>query len=37
MRVFAYAGGLSPESWLEGPRTIVFDDMRQLPRLLGEV
>lgn len=37
MRVFAYAGGLSPVSWLEGPGTIVFDDMRQLPRLLGEV
>jgi HAD superfamily hydrolase (TIGR01509 family) len=34
MRAFGYAGGLSPRAWLEGPRTVVFDDMRELPRLL---
>ena len=34
MRVFGYAGGLSPRHWLEGPGTVVFDDMRELPRLL---
>ncbi|MBI3827291.1 MAG: HAD family hydrolase [Candidatus Rokubacteria bacterium] len=35
MRAFGYAGGLTPRSWLEGPGTVVFDDMRDLPRLLG--
>ncbi len=35
MRVFAYAGGLTPASRPEGPHTVVFDDMRELPRLLG--
>jgi HAD superfamily hydrolase (TIGR01509 family) len=34
MRVFGYAGGLTPPHVLEGARTVVFDDMRQLPRLL---
>jgi HAD superfamily hydrolase (TIGR01509 family) len=34
MDVFAYAGGLTPAGVLEGPRTIVFDDMRELPELL---
>jgi len=34
MRAFGYAGGLSPRHWLEGPGTVVFDDMRALPRLL---
>jgi beta-phosphoglucomutase-like phosphatase (HAD superfamily) len=34
MRAFGYAGGLSPRAWLEGPGTVVFDDMRELPRLL---
>jgi len=34
MRVLAFAGGLSPAGALEGPDTIVFDDMRELPRLL---
>ena len=34
MRAFGYAGGLSPRHWLEGPETVVFDDMRELPRLL---
>ena len=35
MRAFGYAGGLSPRAWLEGPGTVVFDAMRDLPRLLG--
>ena len=35
MRAFGYAGGLSPRAWLEGPDTVVFDEMRDLPRLLG--
>ena len=35
MRAFGYAGGLSPRAWLEGPGTVVFDEMRDLPRLLG--
>ena len=34
MRVLAFAGGLTPAEFLDGPNTIVFDDMRQLPRLL---
>ncbi len=34
MRAFGYAGGLSPRHSLEGPGTVVFDDMRELPRLL---
>ena len=34
MRAFGYAGGLSPRHWLEGPGTVVFEDMRELPRLL---
>jgi HAD superfamily hydrolase (TIGR01509 family) len=37
MRAFAYAGGLIPARLLEGPETVVFDDMRELPRLLGGV
>lgn len=36
MRVFGYAGGLTPPDRLEGPRTVVFGDMRELPRLLSE-
>ena len=36
MRVFGFAGGLAPPGRLEGPRTVVFDDMRELPRLLSE-
>jgi HAD superfamily hydrolase (TIGR01509 family) len=36
MRAFGYAGGLTPRAWLEGPATIVFDDMRALPRLLAD-
>ncbi|WP_406290578.1 HAD family hydrolase [Streptomyces sp. NBC_00209] len=37
MRALGYAGGLTPAQWLEGPNTTVFDDMRELPRLLAEV
>lgn len=36
MRSLGYAGGLTPAHWLEGPDTVVFDDMRKLPALLGE-
>ncbi|WP_329087587.1 MULTISPECIES: HAD-IA family hydrolase [unclassified Streptosporangium] len=36
MRVFGYCGGLRPAHWLEGPDTVVFDDMRELPALLTE-
>jgi HAD superfamily hydrolase (TIGR01509 family) len=36
MRALGYAGGLTPARWLEGPDTTVFDDMRDLPRLLAE-
>ena len=36
MRGFGYAGGLTPRERLEGPGTVVFDDMRDLPRLLLE-
>jgi HAD superfamily hydrolase (TIGR01509 family) len=35
MRALGYAGGLTPAEWLEGPGTVVFDDMRDLPGLLG--
>ncbi|MFD5189021.1 HAD family hydrolase [Streptomyces sp. NPDC058357] len=35
MRAFGYAGGLTPAHWLEGPDTVVFDDMRKLPMLLS--
>jgi HAD superfamily hydrolase (TIGR01509 family) len=34
MRVLAYGGGLTPRDQLAGPDTVVFDDMRELPRLL---
>lgn len=34
MRVLAFAGGLSATEVLEGPNTTVFDDMRELPKLL---
>jgi HAD superfamily hydrolase (TIGR01509 family) len=34
MRVVAFAGGLSPAALLRGPNTILFEDMRELPRLL---
>ncbi|MFF3736910.1 HAD family hydrolase [Streptomyces sp. NPDC002566] len=35
MRAFGYCGGLTPASRLEGPDTVVFDDMRDLPGLLA--
>jgi len=35
MEVLGYAGGLTPADVLEGPRTVVFDDMRKLPQLLS--
>lgn len=34
MRSFGYAGGITPADWLTGPDTVVFDDMRDLPKLL---
>ncbi|UKY48159.1 HAD family hydrolase [Streptomyces inhibens] len=34
MRAFGYCGGLTPASRLEGPGTTLFDDMRDLPKLL---
>jgi HAD superfamily hydrolase (TIGR01509 family) len=36
MRALAFAGGLTPAELLEGPDTVVFDDMRELPQLLGQ-
>jgi beta-phosphoglucomutase-like phosphatase (HAD superfamily) len=36
MRVLAFAGGLSSAEVREGPNTVVFDDMRELPALLGD-
>ncbi|MBC3993043.1 HAD family hydrolase [Streptomyces sp. AC563] len=35
MRAFGYCGGLTPAARLEGPATVVFDDMRELPQLLA--
>ncbi|MER6677423.1 HAD family hydrolase [Streptomyces sp. NPDC000983] len=35
MRSFGYAGGPTPAARLEGPGTVVFDDMRRLPELLA--
>jgi HAD superfamily hydrolase (TIGR01509 family) len=35
MLVFAYAGGVTPAARLVGPRTIVFEEMRELPGLLS--
>jgi HAD superfamily hydrolase (TIGR01509 family) len=34
IRAFGYAGGLTPRHRLEGPDTVVFEDMRELPRIL---
>jgi HAD superfamily hydrolase (TIGR01509 family) len=34
MRALAFAGGLTPAERLEGPDTVLFDDMRELPGLL---
>jgi HAD superfamily hydrolase (TIGR01509 family) len=36
MRAFGYAGGLTPAGRLEGEGTVVFEDMRELPRLLAD-
>jgi HAD superfamily hydrolase (TIGR01509 family) len=36
MCVFGYAGGLTPADRLEGEATVVFEDMRELPRLLAD-
>lgn len=35
MRVFGYAGGLTPADWLEREGAVVFTDMHDLPELLG--
>jgi HAD superfamily hydrolase (TIGR01509 family) len=35
MWAFAYAGGVTPAGALEGERTTVFTDMRELPGLIG--
>lgn len=35
MRALGFCGGLTPRAWLEGPGTVVFDDMADLPGLLG--
>ncbi|MFG3051782.1 HAD family hydrolase [Kitasatospora sp. NPDC048239] len=35
MRAFGYGGGLTPAERLEGPATVVFHDMRELPALIG--
>lgn len=37
MRVLGFAGGLSTAELLDGPNTIVFDDMRKLPWLLDRI
>lgn len=34
MDCFAYTGGITPAAWLDGPGTVLFDDMRALPDLL---
>ena len=36
MLAFGFAGGLTAAERLRGPGTIVFNDMRELPRLLAE-
>lgn len=36
MRSFGYAGGLTRADQLEGPGTLVFHDMRELPLLLAD-
>ena len=36
MRVFGYVGGLTSADRLEGEATVVFEDMRELPRLLAD-
>ncbi len=34
MRSFGFAGGLTPASWLDGPGTVLFDDMADLADLV---
>ncbi|MEO6627578.1 MAG: HAD family hydrolase [Aquihabitans sp.] len=34
MHALGYAGGITPASWLEGPDTVIFHDMADLPRLV---
>jgi HAD superfamily hydrolase (TIGR01509 family) len=34
MRSLGYYGGLTPREWLEGPGTVVFDDMKELVGLV---
>jgi HAD superfamily hydrolase (TIGR01509 family) len=34
MRVLAFTGGLTPAELLDGPDTVMFEDMRELPGLL---
>ena len=34
MRSVGYAGGLTPAAWLQGERTVVIEDMAELPPLL---
>jgi len=36
MRALAFAGGLSPAELLQGPNTVVFEQMRELPRLIRQ-
>ena len=36
MRAFGYAGGLTPPEYLEGHGTVVFEALRELPRLLAD-
>jgi beta-phosphoglucomutase-like phosphatase (HAD superfamily) len=36
-RCLGYAGGLTAAGRLEGPGTVVFDEMRDLPALLDRV
>lgn len=37
MVAFGYAGGLIPAKLLAGPDTVIFENMRELPRLIREV
>jgi HAD superfamily hydrolase (TIGR01509 family) len=34
MRCIGYAGGVTPASWLDGPGTVVIDDLRKIPQYL---
>ena len=37
MRSLGYAGGITPAAWLEGPGTVVFDDMADLVALIASI